>query len=103
MLLDFPLYFFILSGFSFDATIGLRNYKVECCSSFVEYLVQTYGIENLIKMADGYDESIYYLLNQNGLDGLISDWQQYLESYPCKMTWDEMNAFLTEFKSTHGY
>jgi len=92
-----------ISGFTFDSTLGLRNYWVECCSSFVDYLVQTYGIENVMKMADGYDESIYYLLNQNGLDGLISDWQQFLESYPCKMTWDEINAFITEFRSTHGY
>jgi len=56
-----------------------------------------------MKMVDGYDESSYYLLNQNGIDGLISDWQQFLANYPCKMTWNEMNAFITKFKSTHGY
>ena len=80
-----------------------RNFGVECCSSFVDYLVQTYGLENVIKMVDGYDNSIYYLFNQNGIEGLISDWQKYLSDYPCKMTWDEMNAYMTEFRNTHGY
>ena len=54
-------------------------------------------------MVNGYDDSIFYLFNQNGLDGLISDWEQFLSNYPCKMTWDEINAYMTEFKSTHGY
>ena len=92
-------------GFSSSGTSSLAsaNFGVECCSSFVDYLVQTYGIENVMKMVDGYDESIYYLFNQNGLEGLKSDWQQFLASYPCKMTWDEMNAYIAEFKSTHGY
>jgi len=54
-------------------------------------------------LVNGYDDSIYSLFNQNGIEGLISDWQQFLTTYPCKMTWDEMNAFIIEFKSTHGY
>ena len=85
------------------SSVTSANFTVECTSSFVDYLVQTYGIENVMKMADGYDNSIYYLYNQNGLDGLVSDWQQFLKSYPSKMTWDEMDAYITEFKSTHGY
>ena len=92
-----------MSGFSMDSSLTLRYYWVECCSSFVDYLVQTYGIENVMKMVDGYDESIYYLLNQNGLDGLILEWQQFLNNYNCKMTWNEMNTFMAQFKSTHGY
>ena len=84
-------------------SLSSRNFGVECCSSFVAYLVQTYEIENVMKMVDAYDNSIYYLYNQNGLEGLIADWQQFLAAYPCKMTWDEINAYLTEFRSTHGY
>jgi len=84
-------------------SVDSKNFSIECCSSFVDYLVRTYGLANVVKMVGGYDDSIYYLFNQNGLDGLISDWQQFLANYHCKMTWDEINAFITEFKSTHGY
>jgi len=84
-------------------SLSSRNFGVECCSSFVAYLVQTYEIENVMKMVDAYDNSIYYLYNQNGLEGLIADWQQFLAAYPCKMTWDEINAYIAAFKSTHGY
>lgn len=83
--------------------ISINYYWIECCSSFVDYLIQIYGIESVMKMMDGHDESIYYLFNPNGLDGLLSDWNQFLENYPCKMTWDEMDAYINEFKSTHGY
>ena len=100
---------FLIGGSNFYAgayssdTVSARNYSIECCSSFVDYLVQTYGIANVMKMVEGYDESIYYLFNPNGLNGVVSDWQQFLANYQCKMTWDEMSAFITEFKSTHGY
>ena len=85
------------------SSLGSINYNVECCSSFVDYLVQIYGIDNVMKMVDGYGDDTCYLFNQNGLAGLISDWQQFLSDYPCKMTWDEMNAYMTEFRNTHGY
>ena len=85
------------------STVDSKNFSIECCSSFVDYLVQTYGLSNTLKMVEGYDQSIFSLYNQNGLDGLISDWQQFLANYPCKMTWADMSAFITEFKSTHGY
>jgi len=100
---------FLIGGSDFYAgayssgTVSARNYSIECCSSFVDYLVQTYGLTNVMKMVEGYDESIYYLFNPNGLSGVVSDWQQFLANYPCKMTWDEMSAFITGFKSTHGY
>jgi len=85
------------------SSVDSANFGAECCNSFVTYLVQTYGLENVMKMVDGYDDSIYYLFNQNGIEGLISDWQKFLSDYPCKMTWDEMNAYMTEFRNTHGY
>jgi len=85
------------------SSLDSSNFGVECCSSFVAYLVQSYGIENVVKMVEGYDDSIYYLYNQNGIEGLISDWQQFLSKYPCKMTMDEMNAAINAFRSTHGY
>ena len=84
-------------------SLDSQNFGVECCSSFVDYLVQTYGLENVMKMVDAYDDSIYYLYNQNGVEGLISDWQKFLADYPCKMTWDEIDAYVTAFKNTHGY
>jgi len=93
-------------GFSSTVTLSSldsQNFGVECCSSFVAYLVQTYGIENVMKMVDGYDDSIYYLFNPNGLEGLKSDWQTFLVNYQCKMTWDEINVYITEFRRTHGY
>ena len=71
--------------------------------SFVDYLVNTYGIENVMKMMDGYDESIFYLFHQNGLSGMVADWEQYLEKYPCKLSWDEIQTQITGLKSTHGY
>ncbi|SEV86804.1 hypothetical protein [[Clostridium] fimetarium] len=94
-------------GFTYGSyttsSLDLTNFGVGCSNSFVTYLVQTYGLENVMKMVDGYDDSIYYLFNQNGIEGLISDWQQFLDNYNCKMTWDEMNAYMTEFRNTHGY
>jgi len=47
--------------------------------------------------------SVYYLFNQNGLSGLLSDWKQFLEKYPTKMTGDEIDAYMTEFNRAHGY
>jgi len=79
------------------------NYVIVCNNSFVDYLVKTYGIEGVMKMLEGYDESIYYLLNQNGLSGLVSDWEQFVETYPSKLSWDEIDAQITELKSTYGY
>ena len=79
------------------------NYVIVCNNSFVDYLVKTYGIEGVMKMLEGYDESIYYLLNQNGLSGLVSDWEQFVETYPSKLPWDEIDAQITELKSTYGY
>ena len=80
----------------------LGIYKSLCNHSFIDYLVQTYGITNVMKIVEGYDESIYYLFNPNGLNGVISDWQQFLANYQCKMTWDEIDAYITALKKTHG-
>ena len=80
-----------------------HDYWILCNYSFVDYLVNTYGLESVMKMVDGYDDSIYYLFNQDGLSGLVSDWKHFLEMYPCKMTWDEIDAKITELKSTRGY
>jgi len=80
-----------------------NNYWILCNYSFVDYLVKTYGIENVMIMMDGYDESVYNLFNQNGLSGLLSDWKLFLEKYPTKMTGDEIDAYMTEFNRAHGY
>ena len=80
-----------------------NNYFILSNYSFVDYLVNTYGIESVTKMVDAHDESIYYMFNQNGLAGLLSDWNLFLEKYPSKMTLDEINAQIAEIKSTHGY
>ena len=80
-----------------------NDYWTLCNYSFVDYLVNTYGFESVMKLIDGYDDSIYYLLNQNGLSGLVSDWKQFLENYPCKMTGDEIDAQIAQIKSAHGY
>lgn len=80
-----------------------HDYSILCSYSFVDYLVQMYGIDSVMKMIDGYDESIYFLYNENGINGLVSDWKQFLENYPCKMTWDEMDAHITELKSKYAY
>jgi len=87
---------------SFDYKI-INEYKSLCNDSFVDYLVQTYGLESVVNIIDGYDNSIYYLYNQNGLSGLVADWKQFLENYNCKMTWDEIDARITELKNTQGY
>jgi len=78
-------------------------YKVMCNYSFVDYLVQTYGVESVMKIIYGYDDSIYNLYNQSGLSGLIVDWKQFLENYDCKMTWAEIDAHITERKNAQGY
>lgn len=80
-----------------------HDYWILCSYSFVDYLAQTYGIDSVMKMIEGYDESIYFLYNENGLSGLLSDWNQFLENYPCKITWDEIDEQITELESTHGY
>ena len=89
--------------FAKSKNVSYYNYWVSSIYSFVDYLVDTYGIESVMKLIDGYDDSIYYLLNQNGLSGLVSDWKQFLENYPCKMTGDEIDAQIAQIKSTHGY
>jgi len=76
----------------------INEYKNLCIDSFVDYLIQTYGMESVIKIIDGYDNSIYNLYNQNGLSGLVTDWKQFLENYNCKMTWDEIDASITVLK-----
>ncbi|SEW41861.1 hypothetical protein [[Clostridium] fimetarium] len=86
-----------LTYHSYNEYFILSNY------SFVDYMVNTYGIESVMKMMDAYDESIYYMFNQNGLSGMLSDWKLFLEKYPSKMTLDEINAQIAEIKSTHGY
>jgi len=100
-----PSGYMIVYKYKFGASknISYRNYWESSIYSFVDYLVNTYGIESVMKMIDGYDDSIYYLFNENGLSGLVSDWEQFLENYPCKITWDEIDAQITEIKSTHGY
>lgn len=50
--------------------------------SFVDYLIQTYGLEAVLKVHDGKDESAYNSLSKNGFSGLISDWKQFLSKYP---------------------
>ncbi|SEW14391.1 hypothetical protein [[Clostridium] fimetarium] len=49
--------------------------------SFVDYLIQTYGLEAVMKVHDGLDESAYNSLSKNGYSGLISDWKQFLSKY----------------------
>ena len=78
-------------------------YKVLCNYSFVDYLVQTYGIECVMKIIYGNDESIYNLYNQSGLSGLIVEWKLFLENYNCKMTWVEIDAYITQLKGAQGY
>ena len=94
---DYVVYPGTMSDYFFN------NYWILCNYSFVDYMVKTYGIEDVTKMLDGYDESVYYLFNQNGLSGLLSDWKQFLEKYPTKMTGDEIDAYMTEFNRAHGY
>ena len=78
-------------------------YKVLCNYSFVDYLIQTYGIESVMKIIYGNDESIYNLYNQSGLSGLIVEWKLFLENYNCKMTWNEIDAYITQLKDARGY
>ena len=77
-----------------------NEYKVLCYHSFVDYLVQTYGFESVLKIADGYDDSIYNMFSPNGLKGLLEDWKNFLENYNCKMTWDEIDANISVLKKT---
>jgi len=92
----------LIYKFGLSKTFSYYNYWILCNYSFVDYLVNTYGLENVMKIIDSYDDSMFYLLNQNGLSGLVSDWKQFLEKYPTKMTWAEIEAKITELNSTHG-
>jgi len=90
-------------SFNFPVEDISVKYNILCKHSFIDYLVQKYGIESVMKIIDGYDDSIYNLYNQNGLGGLIADWKLFLENYSCKMTWDEIDTHITELKKTHDY
>jgi len=79
------------------------GYWYRCSYSFVDYLVKTYGMENTMVMVRSQDESIYYLFNEKGLDGMVSDWKQFLENYTGKMTLDEINSYVLEWNKTHNY
>lgn len=80
-----------------------RYYLLLCGSSFVDYLVRTYGIDDTMVMINGNDESVYYLFHDDGLSGLVSDWRQFLENYSCQMTWDEIRNSRLEWLVAHSY
>ena len=83
-----------------EVVYKFNEYKVLCYHSFVDYLVQTYGFESVLKIADGYDDSIYNMFSPNGLKGLLEDWKNFLENYNGKMTWDEIDANISVLKKT---
>lgn len=50
--------------------------------SFVDYLIQTFGLEKVMIIYVSQDENAYKNIHPNGLNGLINDWKQYVNSFP---------------------
>ncbi|MBE5962176.1 MAG: hypothetical protein E7256_12490 [Lachnospiraceae bacterium] len=71
--------------------------------SFVDYLIQTYGMDAMMTIFSADDETIYYDYNPDGLAGLKADWQDFLENYVPVMSDEEINDYVTELNIHNGY
>jgi len=98
-----------LAVYPYSLQTNQGMYWLRSSYSFVDYLVQTYGLEAVVKLCDGQNDSAYNVLNKNGLTALVSDWKQFLSKYPT-MTPDEVKYFTTvceghseSYRNSNGY
>lgn len=65
-----------------------------CSHSFVDYLINTYGMDEMLKILRAEDENIYYNYNVDGLTGLKLEWQNFLEDYEPVLSDEEIENYL---------
>lgn len=68
------------------------NFWILSSYSFVDYLIQTYGLEKVMNIYVGQNDDAYKNIHPNGLNGLINDWKQYVNSIP-EMTLNESQIY----------
>lgn len=62
--------------------------------SFVDYLIETYGMDAMMAIFNAENKEVYYDYNVDGLTGLRLEWQKFLEDYEPVMSDEDIEKSL---------
>lgn len=79
-----------VNGYPFDLPTPKGYLWMVCSDSFTEYMIHTYGLEDVITIFNAADETIYDSFHEKGLEGIIDEWLDYLDKYIWVMSEDEI-------------
>ncbi len=82
------------AGVSYDEykpTSKLFSFWMNCSYSFVDYLIQTYGIDAVVELIyRGNGEEDYQKLHKEGLEQLKEDWLVFVKNQNAEMSSEEL-------------
>lgn len=68
--------------------------------SFTKYLIETYGIDTVITIINGEDESIYNAYHEDGLTGMIKDWIAFVDSHESNISEEAIASYMSRYFDT---
>lgn len=87
-----------VKGYPFALSSPKGYLWMVCSVSFTEYLIHTYGLEDVITILNAKDETIYGTYHENGLEGIKAEWLDYLDNYTWDMSEDEIIEQLSNYQ-----